>query len=241
MRELTKAETVELSAALSQPYYYQCRGGQVFVFFSADGKYVMKFFRQRLFRPSWLLNHDPLPKILHLYRNKCNWKRQDELKRDFLSYKTCFEELHDESALLYCHLNHTSDIKRRLEIIDPLKIHHFIQLDQFDFIVQRRAKRIFDWIAEEPVDVAEGFSQILTLIDTYIKKGFNNRDPFIPNNCGLFENRAILIDVGAMVKNDFLKTEEGHKAEFKRITDKFALWLEANYPEHLPAFHEVLK
>ncbi len=244
--ELTNIEQDHLETALSQPYRYFGWGGQAYVFFSSDDKYVIKFFKQRLFRPSWLLNHLPLPKIFHKYRFKKNWKRLDKLTRDFFSYQACFDELQDETALLYCHLNKSSHLKKKIEIVDRIGIHHFLDLDDFDFIVQRRAERVCERIprlleAEDFDGIKKTFQQILTLTNSCINKGFYNRDPYIPNNCGLLENRAIQIDVGRFIKKESIQTEEGQKAEFLRITAPFTQWIHSNFPELLPLYQEQLR
>lgn len=243
-RLLTQEEERELDLALSQPYHYFGWGGQVYVFFSADGKYVIKFFKQRLFRPSWLLNTLPLPKCLHRYRFKRNWKRQDKLKRDFFSYKASFEELQEQTALLYCHLHRTHHLNRRFELIDRLNIHHFLNLDHFDFIVQRKAERVqecFNRLNGDVEGMREVFREILSLTNQCITKGFYNRDPFIPNNCGFVEGRAIQIDVGRFLKKETIRTAGGHIDEFLRITTPFEQWITAHYPHLLPIYQEQLQ
>ena len=49
--------------ALSQNYTYFGCGGQAYVFFSEDGKYALKFFKQRHFREPTHLNYIPFIKI----------------------------------------------------------------------------------------------------------------------------------------------------------------------------------
>ena len=46
-RSLLPAEQEELNTALSQKYQYFNRGGQCYVFLSADGNYVIKFLSNR--------------------------------------------------------------------------------------------------------------------------------------------------------------------------------------------------
>ncbi len=238
---LNVEEQKELEQALSQPYYYYGWGGQVYVFFSEDGKYTLKFLKQRLFRRPWLLNHLPLPKLLHRFRDKRNWKRKDKFERDFFSYKVSFDEMQKESGLLYCHLNQTHDLNNTLEIIDRLGIHHFLELDRFDFLLQRKAERVVERLKRlesDPEALQETFREILTLTKRCIDKGYYNRDPFIPHNCGFVGNQAIQIDVGRFLKRPYIQTEEGQKKELARILIPFEEWLMCHYPHLTPFFRE---
>lgn len=204
-RELTTNEKIELNEAICQPYAYFGRGGQAYVFFSKDGRYVIKFFKQRLFKPSKLLNTLPLPRLLHRFRYKRNWKRSDKLKRDFFSYKTSFDELKEQTGIIYSHLNKTSHLQKKLAITDRLYIKHHIDLDKLDFIVQKRAEPVYDRInslmTSNDIQAAQNaLKSIFTLISTRCEKGFRDRDPNIRTNCGFIGSQAVKIDVGRFVK-----------------------------------------
>ncbi|NGX39056.1 MAG: hypothetical protein KR126chlam1_00376 [Chlamydiae bacterium] len=245
-RSLSIQEGLELDKALSQPYTYFGCGGQAFAFFSEDGEYVIKFFKQRLFRRSFLLNTLPLPKILHRYREKRNWKRDDKLERDFFSYKTAFDELQEETRVLYSHLNPTYHLKKKLEIIDRLGIHHFLNLDQFDFIVQRRAVRVYDHIEalmqnQKEKEAKEAIRRVFHLISTRAKKGYRDRDPNVRTNCGFIGDQAIKIDVGRFVISPEMASPEGHDEEILRITAPFKEWVNTHYPQLIPSYEEGLE
>ncbi len=245
-RPLLISEEKELKHALEQPYNYFGRGGQAFVFFSEDGKYVVKFFKQRLFRKNWLLNHIPLPKVLHRYRAKRNWKREDKHMRDFFSYKIAFEEFLDETGLLFVHLNPTNTLQTKLTIEDPLHLKHTIDLDKFDFIVQRRAEntleRIDQYMRNGDIEKAEdAIKKMLLLISLRCKKGFIDRDPNIGTNCGFIGDRAIKIDVGRLAHSEEMKQPEKHNLEILHVTKSFEKWIEAFYPELLPSLKTHIK
>ncbi|NGX47199.1 MAG: hypothetical protein K1000chlam3_00571 [Chlamydiae bacterium] len=243
-RPLDDEEETELQIALSQAYNYFGRGGQAYTFFSADGKYVIKFFKQRLFRPSWLLNHLPLPAFLHKFREKRNFKRADKLQRDFFSYKIAFEELHEETGLIYSHLNPTSHLKTKLAIKDRLGIRHFIDLDRFDFVVQKRATRVYDQIDElmgsgKVEEAKQALKEVFVMIQTRAKKGFRDRDPNIRTNCGFIGSRAIKIDVGRFVRSEDMRKKEIYSADLKRITAPFEEWIKETHPILLPSYRKT--
>lgn len=244
-RNLTTEEEREVCLALHQPYTYYGCGGQAFAFFSEDGRYVIKFFKQRLFNRSWLLNAIPLPPFLHRFRFKRNWKRDDKLFRDFSSYKTAFEELPHETGMLYVHLNKTEHLHTQLEIIDRLHIHHKLDLDQFDFIIQKRAERVEERIARfmnnnDFQGAREAIHQIFHLISYRMQRGYHDRDPNILTNCGFLEDHAIKIDVGRIVYKEEVKDRELHNAELLRIATPFKHWVNAIYPTLAPVLEEEL-
>jgi hypothetical protein len=244
--QLTEQEEVELKEALSQPYTYFGCGGQAYAFFSTDGKYVVKFFKQRLFRPSWLLNHLPLPKLLHRFRNKRNWKRLDKYRRDYFSYDVSSKALRDQTGVLYSHLQPTDSLKQTLQIQDRLGITHNIDLDRFDFLVQKRAEMVHDRIArlmgEARIEEAkQSLQQVFSLISTRAQRGYRDRDPNIRTNCGFLGDKAIKIDVGRFVIDPAMQTKAGHNQELERITAPFRLWISENYPELLNSFDHSLQ
>lgn len=243
-RPLTFEEESEVKKALGQPYTYHGQGGQAFIFFSKDGQYVIKFFKQRLFRPSWILNHLPLSPLLHRFRSKRNWKRKDKMQRDFFSYKTAFEQLKNETGILYAHLNPTNHLQTKLLVQDRLKIWHSLELDKFDFVVQKRAIRAYEKISSlmlnQQIEKAkQSIVEIFNLIYTRAEKGYRDRDPNIETNCGFIGDHAIKIDVGRFVRNEAMRDENTRRMDFLKIIAPFEEWIEERYPILLPFFKET--
>jgi hypothetical protein len=244
-RPLSAGEREELERALDQPYTYFGRGGQSFVFFSADGQYALKFFRQEVFTPPVWLNTLPLPFFLDRYKEKKNWKRRDKLERDFGSYKIAFEELPEETGIVYVHLNKTHVWNKPLQIIDRLGIAHALDPNAFEFVIQRRAELIYPTITRlvRSGDLPQAralISQSLQFIVDRAKKGYHDRDPNIRTNCGLLDGRVIKIDVGRFVKMEAMRTPEIYKAEVKRIGAPLRAWLAEAHPELTSAYDEAL-
>lgn len=221
MRSLTEEEKKELSQALGQPYSYYCRGGQVFAFLSADKKYVLKLFKQHLYHPSY---------VERLQKRRID-KRVDKLQRDFFSYKVAFEELLDVTGLVYVHLQPTPDLNVQLQIRDKLHILHTIDLNRFDFIIQKRAELVHDYIAMlmntgKEEEAHRACSSLIDLICSRAKRGFRDRDPSISTNCGFLEGRAIKIDVGRFVKDPTICVRE----ELIRTIAPFRDWIANTHP-----------
>ena len=55
VQPLPNSEMQTVKTALTQPYYYLDSGGQCYAFVSADGKYVLKFFKHHHMRQKSLL------------------------------------------------------------------------------------------------------------------------------------------------------------------------------------------
>lgn len=235
-RPLTPAENDEVSYALSQKYTYLGCGGQAFVFFSEDGKYALKFFKQRHFRQPTYLNY--IPFISH-YRNLKFAKRHKRIHQEYGSYKLGFEELPQETALVYLHLNKTDHLKKKITLIDRLHIEHQVDLDTTDFILQRRAQLVPDTMNTQMKthDIEGAKKTIRAIVDLIVyrcKSGYGDKDPNIATNCGIFEGKAIKIDVGRFYRDPRMKLPLFYKPELFHLTRPFRKWLSENHPELVP-------
>jgi len=227
----------ELEKVFTQRFKYLSCGGQSFVFVSENNKYVIKFFKHRHFRKpySFLLNI-PLPGILELSRlcklNKALFK----LQRDFTSYKIAYEELQEETGLIYLHLNKGTNLNRSINIIDKIGIEHQIDLDNIEFIVQRRAQLLYPHINElmEKGDISGAKQALHAILDAIVircKKGIFDEDPRIHNNLGFIDKKAIFIDIGRFVHDESRAYPSVYINDLKIITGKhFRSWLERSYP-----------
>ncbi len=248
-RALTQEESFHVEKALKQPYVYFSKGAQTFVFLSQDGEYIIKFFNQHLFTPSKWLNLLPLPSWLQRYRYKRNWKRQDKYERDFASYKLAFEELKEQTAVFYVHLNPSQELKKSITIKDKLGIAHQVDLDRMDFILQKKAEQVHEHISflmnkHEEEKAKEAINQVFLLILTRCKKGYKDRDPSIETNCGFINGGAIKIDVGRLERCEAMAHPSVYIKELESITLPFKRWIAYYYPQLIPAFDtqmELLK
>jgi hypothetical protein len=186
-RPLNVQEEQEVRQALSQTYTYFGCGGQAFVFFSEDGNYVVKFFKQNHFWTPTHLNYIP---FAEKYRDRKFAKRYKRIRRDYESYKIGFEEFGERAGLLFLHLNKTDHLHIKLKVIDKLHIEHAIDLDTTDFIVQRRAGLVFPTIHRlmqqgAVVEAKNAVSEVVHLIVARCKHGLRDKDPNIATNCGI--------------------------------------------------------
>lgn len=69
-RPLSEQEQKEFDAATAQKYRYFGKGGQCYAFFSEDGQYVIKFFKQKVYTiPLWH-HFIPIPFVFDRYKEK---------------------------------------------------------------------------------------------------------------------------------------------------------------------------
>jgi hypothetical protein len=236
-------EGQEVANALSQPYQFLGSGGQCFTFVSGDGKYVIKFIKQKPFEiPLWL-NQFPLPFLVNWLREKKRFKREAKRNRVFTAFKLCFDLLPAETGLLYVHLNQTEHLRKALPISDAMGKRHLLNLDELEFVVQKKADLAYHTIDSlmEKKDIEGAKSAIDQLLKLNLKlyqKGFRNRDANFRSNCGFIADRAMLIDVGRIVYSQEIKEPKNYKEELLRITPKFRMYLTSRHPELLAYFDQ---
>lgn len=239
-KPVSQETDAELEKIFAQKFRYLGCGGQSFVFVSEDDQYVVKIFKQRHFRKpySFLLNL-PLPGVLELSRLRKLNKALFKLDRDFTSYKLAYEELREETGLIYIHLNKGTDLNRSLNIIDKIGIEHRIDLDKIEFVIQRRAEHLYPHIntlmQRGDIDGAkQALQAILKVIVTRCKKGIFDEDPRIHTNLGFIGPRAIFIDVGRFVRDETRMLPSVYTHDLKAILGKhFRPWLEKSHPQLL--------
>lgn len=239
----TAQEQEELSKILDQPFYYLAKGAQSYVFASADGQTVIKFFRlYHLTPPLWVTSLSfPLPLMPYKIRKIID--KQQELAKDFQSYKIAYEEMKAETGLLYLHLNKTDQLKKHLTIYDKIGIAHHLDLDQMEFLVQKKATLVYPSITRlMQTDGAEAskeaISALVKLLVHRSEKGIFDKDPDLNTNFGFLDKSPVQIDIGRFRMQEEKNNPKTDRDEIIRITDNFRQWLDCNYPplsEHLVA------
>lgn len=254
---LSQDERNELDRALSQKYGYLACGNQAFAFLSEDGRYVLKFFKQKLFEPPLLWKLVPSRWLKEGRRDKKIWKKKYKLQRDFESYRMAFDELKEETGLVLVHLNATDWIGKNISITDKINIEHLVPLDDFNFIIQKRADLVYPTIdklmREGNVAAAkEALSSILHLFVSRCQKGISDSDPDLDKNFGFIDGLAVQIDIGRFTRHATkVKFHDRHIAQQMGasevgppvIKDSFKTWLLENHPvlyEHFMGEYQTL-
>ena len=219
----------ELAAALKQRFFYLGRGHQNYAFVSFDGQYVLKLPRYDLYRPPFWLRACP---FLSDYRTK--WIAEKERRKRFLmnSFRIAFQDLKEETSLLFLHLGKTDHLKQTVQMRDRVGRSFSIDLDQSGFLLQKRhdlmmplyAKSLLDGEKEKAKNILEAF---LELNAVRARKGIYNKDPSFLRNFAIAEGDGIQIDVGS-----FYRLESGDfSSSFLQTVGHVQDWLEESDPE----------
>lgn len=243
----TPGEFPNKESILAQPFYFLDRGGQSYVLISQDQKTVLKFFKRQYNIPDALILaiDKKLPSFLKPYRFEFLKTRKERFYPIFASCQLAMTHLKKETALIYLHLNPTTDLPP-LTIIDNLGISHQLDLNTTSFIVQKCGKLIFSCIDAKLADndtaaAKKLIHNMFEYILTRSKQGIRDNDNGLRRNYGYLDDQAISLDVGAFTFDDSLKDPLLAQDELKRKTKQLGQWLLESHPELLPFFEEEVK
>lgn len=235
-RPLTQDEHQTLDSAIDQSYSYLGKGCQAYVFQSQDGKYVIKFFKYQRFRLKPWESYLPSVSFIDSYRYQKLLKKQKKLENFLSSWVVAFDDLKSEAGLIYVHLNKSTNLKKMLLIRDKIGMEHQVDLDQYEFCVQKKAVMLSDALLrfKRENKLTEAKQLILRLIDLLVsdyKRGFRDNDPALMQNTGVVDGYPIYVDIGQLVKDEKIKNPEVYQPILKAKMQELDLWLQENYPE----------
>ncbi len=159
---------------LKQKYYLADQGGQSYVFFSEDGNYVLKFFKD-MPRP-WL--------PFRSYQKK----KRGKLKRTLHGYLLAYERMREETGLLCIHFK-PSQTHLPTRLIDRLHIENSIDLSSVFFVIQKKAT--LGTISDD---------ELQDLLFTRMAVGIDDHDLRHHRNIGWVDNHPIILDPGRFVE-----------------------------------------
>ena len=202
----TEEQQKRLAQVFKQPFTYLASGVQTFAFVSQDGKHVIKFFKAPL--------SDNTEKSL---------KRKNKLVEALSAYHMAYDEIPQETGLLFIHLNPTTTLQKTVMVSDRLGKKHLIDLDSVPFVVQEKAELIFDRFKKlamrgDAKGLKKSVIAVLDLVERRIQKGFTDDDRAVTNNYGFVGDRPIHFDIGRMHKGKRLD-------EYEHIAKRIDSWL----------------
>lgn len=222
-----KEKTIE--SALAQKFTYMGSGAQAYVFFSEDGKTVLKLFKKKRFEvPVWIQLLPPLP-----YKIKKMQGKQNNLIKDFTSYQIAYNELREETGLLLVHLDRTP-LHYTVTLQDSQNKTHQVHLADYAFILQKRGELVYSSlernIKEGKLQAAkQSLSSLVHLLKMRCDKGVADRDPNFSKNYAFLGTEAVEIDIGRFRHADI---------QIPKIPQDFKKWLGNLSLELLTHFEE---
>ena len=111
-RPLTAEEQNTIDGILSQPFSYLGKGCQSYVFQSQDGLYVLKFFKFQRYRiKPWVVAFSFIPAVEKHIEKRLEHKKA-KIERFLTSWRIAFDDLQNETGIVYVHLNKTDFLKK---------------------------------------------------------------------------------------------------------------------------------
>lgn len=248
VRALSANEERLVASIFDQDFTYLGRGGQFYAFASQDGQHVLKFFRYKRFRHEpWLDYFDFIPFIDDYRLNRIQKKRQ-KLEKVIKSCVVAFNFLKESSGLELIHFTKTKNLNKTVKIIDKRGNHHLVDLDEMEFVVQKKAQLLGPNIDDLMVlgDITGTkylLSNTVNMIYSESLQGIIDQDPAFMQNTGVLEDRPIHIDIGQITIDEEAMHPDRARQEVRNKTFKLNRWLKAKYPElsqHLEAEIDVV-
>jgi hypothetical protein len=244
-----------IDTLLLQPYSLIGAGSECFVFLSADQTTVLKLFKLEIARYIYIrkglfsedhrhlagtlsdhpLTQIALPQPLNQVIKRILGIREFRIGQTFNSVTLAYNNLKEETGLLYLHLNPTHHFQKKLTLYDASGIGHQIDLDQTRFCLQKRAiplEKHFTLLKKQNLraKAQQSIDSLIQMIMSRCKKGFADRD-LLNRNFGFIETQAIEIDCGSFLKNPQMTEPSVCKQEIFYATLELKEWFKKNYPE----------
>ncbi len=234
----------EAADILNQAFSYVGHGHQMTAFESEDHRYVIKFFNPR---PA--LNEETFHSIKGM-KHLCSlkWLSDAYLKRRSLmmklmgSYQIAFDELKEETGLVYIHCDNTTCLSKTIHLLDRKGEPSWIDLDKVPFILQKKAEiaadRLEYLIQRNEIDkVKKALSDIYMFFEARARKGITDKQQTLYNNYGFIGDQVIQIDVGRIRKDENIQKRPDE--EIKRVFGHINKFLSGRYPQLSPFFLEA--
>lgn len=233
----TPSQNSDLAQIVKQKFYYLGKGAQVYAFGSEDGQYVLKFFKFKHIRPSFLISLLPSTGFLGEIKLKNQQRKIRKLEGVFQGHAIAFEHDRENAGLIYMHLNPTNSLNLHVELIDKIGIARKIDLDQTVFVLQKQGQTLrdvfTDLLDKQNIDLAS--QRALQVLDMYVdeyKKGVWDRDHGITHNIGFIKDQPFHLDVGKISYAASPQLASFYESDLRHVARKMKLWVHENYPQY---------
>lgn len=239
IESLSSTQQKQLDDILAQKFSYLGKGAQSYAFESADGKYVLKFFKFKHLKPSWFVNLLPDIYPFKEYRERSTARKQRKFYGIFNSYRLAYEQDRDEAGLIFIQLNPLNHPKKEVTLIDKLGLERTVDLGSVVYVVQKKGKTLRTLFSElldqgQIELVKKRIGQIFDLYLGEYKKGLNDHDHGVMQNSGFIDDKPIHLDVGKLNKNDQMRELATYQEDLLLVATKMAIWLKKNYSKDYP-------
>jgi len=163
----------------------------------------------------------------------------------FTSWKIAYEQLQKETGILFVHLNKSKNLNQKIAITDKLGFAFSINADDYEFLIQKRAKPFIKTLEEQMrggklSSAKKMIDQLFAMIVAEYEAGVGDNDHALMQNTGVLDERPIHVDVGQFVQKESFKDKAVQDQELFNKTYKFKIWLNKRYPELAAHLYEKL-
>lgn len=244
-KERETPSRVNVEKILDQPFYYLEKGSQCYAFESEDGRYVLKFFRQSRYRLPWFAKHLSLPTFLSKLQNQHLQRKEKKLNDLFTSCQIAYQELYEESGLIFLHLNKTSSLNQPVVLYDNLKRPRSIDIDRYEFLIQHKGSLIYPYLSQiiaqgKRNQVKKTLQGLITTLEERFQKGIDDKDAVLHKNMGFRNGKVQYLDVGQFSMNPKIKNPAIYRQKIKKIVQPLTLWLKERDYELALQFESIL-
>lgn len=238
----------EVRKILDQPFHYLGKGTQAYVFESLDGEFVLKFFKHKHLRQYERLAELPMPAFLKRTLKEKADRRRLRVEELFASCKFAYEELPEETGLVFIHLNKLPQTNVVVELRDKLGITHLVKLDDYEFMIQKRATLVHVALAKciEEENMRQARVYIGQILDSIVERcqgGIRDRDRALSQNIAFSkdESRVLFIDFGQFEKDATLMEPTNLRKELVRRGASLKAYMDEKFPLLTPIVQEELE
>ena len=230
---LSREEQEKIDTLLNQSFTFLGSGGWCFAFLGEDQKTVLKFYKHsHLLFPSTLKDFS----LNKLFLKSPPWPQNTSYFQEF-NFKSCmliYSKAKDRTGLLHVHLNKTENLYPSVTLVDNSGVHHTIELDKTEFILQEKAELLFPHIdhlvkTQKIQDAKACIDNLLQCLLTFYKNGTKDYDHSLKNNFGFVDGRAIALDLSSFGVDETMAQPDNYKKEIARKTWRLRRWLKKHH------------
>jgi hypothetical protein len=221
----------QIHSILNQKFSYLAFGKQMTAYESENHDYVIKFFNPRPpLKEEWFHRYKKIKHFCTLkWFSRAYFRKEERLHKIFQRHKIAFNELREETALVYVHLNKSTAIKHTLEVIDQKGIAHSLDLENVPFALQKKVKLAGSHLRylndqNDIEGIRKAFRELEQLFTSRSNKKFTDRIQTLNNNYGFLGDQAIQIDFGRIWKDETLNPEEETEKILSAIKNSWPLF-----------------
>jgi hypothetical protein len=226
---------------LKQNFYYIGKGSQCYVFESEDHDVVLKFFRHSRYRSHPINALITAPEIVTDIIKQKEQKKKDKLKTLFISCELAYQELREETGLVYLHLNTTDYLKQTVVLYDKLKRPMAIAIDDYAFLIQKKGEQTLTHLTRlleqgKKKEAKVALASLSATLKKCLRKGIIDTDGMIHKNAGFRNHKAIILDVGGFER----RTPNNPQITLWQTTRRLRTWLQNHDPELASYFEHTI-